>query len=79
MTAVKSGYYYKITLVDTINVGVAGKSVAITFDGKTKNYTTDENGVIKYKLVASKTGNKRLLFPSKIVIMLKLHHLQPLN
>ncbi|MDO5860544.1 hypothetical protein, partial [Methanobrevibacter sp.] len=65
LTAVKSGYYYKITLVDTINVGVAGKSVAITFDGKTKNYTTDENGVIKYKLVASKTGNKKITISFK--------------
>ena len=60
LLTVKSGSYYKITLKDANGKVLSGRSVSVTFNGKTKTYNTNKNGVINYKLSATKTGNKKL-------------------
>ena len=60
LTTVKSGYNFKLTLVDMKGNGLANKKVSITFNGKTKTYTTNSLGVISYKLSATKTGSYKL-------------------
>ena len=60
LTKVKSGYNFKLTLVDMKGNGLANKKVSITFNGKTKTYTTNSAGVISYKLSATKTGSYKL-------------------
>lgn len=60
LTAIKTGSYYKIVLLDTNDNWLANKTVSITFNGKTSTYVTDELGVIKYKLSASKVGTQKL-------------------
>ena len=60
LTKVKSGYNFKLTLVDMKGNGLANKKVSITFNGKTKTYTTNSLGVISYKLSATKTGSYKL-------------------
>ena len=60
LTAVKKGSYYTITLKDDKDNGLAGEDVAITFNGKTKTYTTNGLGVIKFKLSATKAGTQKL-------------------
>ena len=60
LTKVKSGYNFKLTLVDMKGNGLANKTVSITFNGKTKTYTTNPAGVISYKLSATKTGSYKL-------------------
>ena len=60
LTAVKKGSYYTITLKDDRDNGLAGEKVSITFNGKTDTYTTDELGVIKFKLSATKAGTQKL-------------------
>ena len=60
LVTVKSGSYYTLTLKDIKDNGLANKTVTITFNGKTENYTTDELGVIKYKLSATKVGTYTL-------------------
>lgn len=60
LTAVKKGAYYTITLKDNRDNGLAGEDVSITFNGKTKTYTTDDLGVIKFKLSATKAGTQKL-------------------
>ena len=65
LTAIKSGYYYKITLVDYLGSPVANKTVTVKFNGKSKNYVTNANGVINYKLAASKTGTQKITIAFK--------------
>ena len=60
LTAVKKGSYYTITLKDDRGNGLDGEDVTITFNGKTKTYTTDDLGVIKFKLSATKAGTQKL-------------------
>ena len=60
LTAVKKGSYYTITLKDDKGNGLDGEDVTITFNGKTKTYTTDGLGVIKFKLSATKAGTQKL-------------------
>ena len=60
LLTVKSGSYYKITLKDANGKALSRRSVSVTFNGKTKTYKTDKNGVINYKLSATKTGSKKL-------------------
>ena len=60
LLTVKSGSYYKITLKDANGKVLSKRSVSVTFNGKTKTYKTDKNGVINYKLSATKTGSKKL-------------------
>lgn len=60
LTAVKKGAYYKVTLKDDRGNVLAGKTVYITFNGKTQKYTTDKNGVINFKLSASKVGTQKI-------------------
>ena len=60
LTAVKSGSYVTLTLKDMNDNWLGGKQVSITFNGKTKTYTTSELGVIKFKLAATKTGTYTL-------------------
>ena len=60
LTKVKSGYNFKLTLVDMKGNGLANKKVSITFNGKTKTYPTNPAGVISYKLSATKTGSYKL-------------------
>ncbi|WP_292609817.1 Ig-like domain repeat protein [Methanobrevibacter sp. UBA188] len=60
LTAVKKGTTIKITLKDKNGNGLANKDVSITFNGKTKTYTTNSAGVISYKLSATKTGSYKL-------------------
>ena len=60
LLTVKSGSYYKITLKDANGKVLSGRSVSVTFNGKTKTYNTNKNGVINYKLSATKTGSKKL-------------------
>ena len=60
LTAIKTGSYYKIVLLDTNDNWLANKTVSITFNGKTSTYVTDELGVIKYKLSVSKVGTQKL-------------------
>ena len=56
LTAVKKGYTYKITLKDNSGNVLANKDV--TINGKA--FTTDKNGVINYKVSASKAGTQKL-------------------
>ena len=56
LTAVKKGSTYKITLKD--NEGKALANQKITVNGK--EFTTDKNGVVNYKLSASKVGTQKL-------------------
>ena len=56
LTAVKKGSTYKITLKD--NEGKALANQKITVNGK--EFTTDKNGVVNYKLSASKAGTQKL-------------------
>ena len=51
---------YKVTLKDDRGNVLAGKTVYITFNGKTQKYTTDKNGVINFKLSASKVGTQKI-------------------
>ena len=60
LTAVKKGSYYTITLKDDRDNGLAGQKVLITFNGKTNTYTTNDLGVIKFKLSATKAGTQKL-------------------
>ena len=60
LTAINSGSYFKITLKDDRGVALANETVTVTFNGKTANYTTDESGVINYKLVANAIGTQTL-------------------
>lgn len=60
LTAVKSGSYYNIALKDANGKALANKKVSINFNGKTKTYTTNSSGVIKFKLSASKVGTYTL-------------------
>ncbi len=60
VTAIKNGYTYTLTLKDDRDNGLANETVTITFNGKTETVTTDELGVIKYKLVANKAGTQKL-------------------
>ena len=60
LITVKSGSYVSLTLKDLNDNDLANQKVAITFNGKTKNYTTDELGVIKFKLSATKAGTYSL-------------------
>ena len=60
LTTVKSGSYFTVKVTDINGKVLANKKVSITFNGKTKTYTTNANGVIKYKLSASKTGTYTL-------------------
>ena len=60
LTAIKKGYYYKITLKDASGKVLANKKVKITFNGKTYTKTTNSKGLIKFKLSATKVGNKKL-------------------
>ena len=60
LTAVKSGSYVTLTLKDMNDNGLGDKKVSITFNGKTKTYTTSELGVIKFKLSATKVGTYTL-------------------
>lgn len=60
LLTVKSGSYYKITLKDANGKVLAYKTISVTFNGKTKSYKTNKNGVINYKLSATKTGSKKL-------------------
>ena len=60
VTATKNGYTYTLTLKDDRGNGLAKETVTITFNGKTQTLTTDDLGVIKYKLVATKAGTQKL-------------------
>jgi hypothetical protein len=60
LTKVKSGYNYEITLKDNSGNVLSGRDVSITFNGKTNTYKTNPNGVISYKLAATKTGSYKL-------------------
>ena len=56
LTAVKKGYTYKITLKD--NSGNVLANQQVTINGKA--FTTDKNGVVTYKVSASKAGTQKL-------------------
>ena len=56
LTAVKKGYTYKVTLKD--NSGNVLANQKVTINGV--EFTTDGNGVVNYKLSASKAGNQKL-------------------
>jgi hypothetical protein len=56
LTAVKKGYNYKITLKD--NSGKVLANQKVTINGKA--FTTDKNGVVTYKVSASKAGTQKL-------------------
>ncbi|SEK26300.1 hypothetical protein SAMN05216439_0699 [Methanobrevibacter gottschalkii] len=60
LTSVKSGSYFNIAVKDVNGKGLANKKVSIYFNGKTKSYTTNSLGVIKFKLSANKIGNYQL-------------------
>lgn len=60
LTAVKTGSYVVVTLTDDRGVYLSNKTVSISFNGQTKNYTTDSFGVVKYKLSATTIGTKNL-------------------
>lgn len=60
LSAVKKGTTFKITLKDMNDNGLAKQKVSITFNGKTKTYTTNSLGVINYKLSATKIGTYKL-------------------
>lgn len=60
VTATKNGYVYTLTLKDDRGNGLAKETVTITFNGKTQTLTTNDLGVIKYKLVAKKAGTQKL-------------------
>jgi len=65
LTAVKKGSYFNIVLKDEKGNVLAGESVSITFNGKTKVAVTDKKGAIKYKLAATKAGTKKLTMEFK--------------
>ena len=56
LTKVKSGYVYKVILKDAN--GIVLPSAAITINGK--SFNTDNNGVVNYKVSASKIGTQTL-------------------
>ena len=56
VTVTKSGYNYKIVLKD--NSGNALASQKITVNGK--EFTTDNSGIVNYKITASKVGSQKL-------------------
>lgn len=60
LSTVKSGSYFTVKLTDINGNALSKEKVTIAFNGKTRTYTTDANGVIKYKLSASKTGTYTL-------------------
>ena len=60
LLTVKSGSYVSMTLKDFNDNLLANKKVAITFNGETKNYTTNDLGVIKFKLSATAVGTYTL-------------------
>ncbi|WP_296873754.1 right-handed parallel beta-helix repeat-containing protein [uncultured Methanobrevibacter sp.] len=60
VTATKNGYVYTLTLKDDRGNGLAKETVTITFNGKTQTLTTNDLGVIKYKLVSKKAGTQKL-------------------
>lgn len=60
LSTVKSGSYFTVKLTDINGNALSKEKVTIAFNGKTRTYTTDADGVIKYKLSASKTGTYTL-------------------
>ena len=59
ITAVKSGYNYKIVLKDNSGNALASQSVKVTLNGKTSTLTTNANGEVTYK-IAAKAGTYKL-------------------
>ena len=61
ITAVKKGSAkYKITLKDVDGKVLAGRDVTVVFNGAKKVLTTDKNGVVNFKLSASKAASYKL-------------------
>ena len=60
VAVIKKGLTYKVTLKDDEGNVLANKKVTIKFDGKTYSGKTNANGLINFKLTATKTGNKKL-------------------
>ena len=60
LTAVKKGSYYKVVLKDASGKALANKKIKITFNGKTTPLTTGSNGVVSFKLAATKVGTYKL-------------------
>ena len=61
ITAVKKGSAnYKITLKDLDGKVLAGRDVTVVFNGAKKVLTTDKNGVVNFKLSASKAASYKL-------------------
>ncbi|WP_458454359.1 Ig-like domain repeat protein [Methanobrevibacter sp.] len=60
LTSVQKGSYYAITLKDANGNILADKKLELTFNGATNAFTTDKNGIVNFKLAASKVGDYKM-------------------
>ena len=57
LQAIAKGYSYQITLKDASGKAIAGKEIAVSFNGVNYKATTKSNGVATVTLKSSKTGS----------------------
>ncbi|MBR2665589.1 right-handed parallel beta-helix repeat-containing protein [Methanobrevibacter sp.] len=57
LQAIEKGSNYQITLKDDSEKAIAGKEIAVSFNGATYKATTDANGIATVTLKATKTGS----------------------